>query len=141
MLAQRFTRKYFVRTSNLAWSPQHCIIVAVLMLVCDFILCKFILYLKSQFWENNRSKLVLITYAKCYAVLLMSKSRVKVGRTVLRLKMTGQIREFLLKRDRKLPFQPFHNPKFSSSPTMGAKIFEDFQPPSKKFLATPLYSV
>ena len=47
--------------SNLVWSPYHSIMVAVLM---------------------------FLRYAKCYAVLLMSQLRVKVGRTVLRLKKT-----------------------------------------------------
>ena len=36
----------FARTSILARSPQHFIMVAVLMLVYHVILCKFILYLK-----------------------------------------------------------------------------------------------
>ena len=50
--------------SNLAWSPKHSIMVAVLMLLYHVILSKFILYLKSQFCENNRPKSVLITLSK-----------------------------------------------------------------------------
>ena len=65
MCVALYTRKRsFVKMSNLAWSPKHSIMVAVLMLLYHVILSKFILYLKSQFCENNRSKSVLITLSK-----------------------------------------------------------------------------
>ena len=38
---------YVRSTLLLAWSPWHCIMVAVLMLVYQVLLCKIILYLKS----------------------------------------------------------------------------------------------
>ena len=87
----------------------------LLMLVYHFMLCKFILYLKSKFWENKRSKPVLIT--KCYVVLLISQSRDKVELTVMRQKRQFRVCEISLKKVRNVPFQLFLNPKCSSSPT------------------------
>ena len=48
-----------------------------------------------------------------------------------------RVREVSLNRDLNLQFQPFHNPKlfFVSQPV--ADIFEDFERPSKKFVARP----
>ena len=38
-------------------------------------------------------------------------------------------------------FSRFATQSFLRRPTMVANIFEDFEPPSKKFLATPLYNL
>ena len=77
MCVALYTRKRnFVKMSNLAWPRKHSIMVAVLMLLYHAILSKFILYLKSQFWENNRSKPVLITLSKmlCGSAYISVKS-------------------------------------------------------------------
>ena len=101
-----------------------------LILVYDDILCKFNLYLKGP----NQFQL---PYATCYAVLLMSQSRVKVKRTVLQLKkryVECHLKESQIYRFSRLTTQNF----LRRSPTMVADIFEDFEAPSKKFLATLL---
>ena len=50
MCAALYMRKRsFAKPSNLAWSPLHSIMAAVLMLLYHVILSKFVLYLKSHF--------------------------------------------------------------------------------------------
>ena len=49
-------------------------------------------------------------------------------------------RKISLKGVRNLPFKPFRIPKFFCWQNMVANFFGDFDPPSKKFLAKPLYT-
>ena len=61
----------------------------------------------------------------------MSQSKIKLGQV--------RVREISLKKVRNLQFKPIRNPRFRRRLTMVSEIVEDFEPPSKKFLATPLY--
>ena len=83
------------------------------------------------------SKPVLITLDKVYGVLLMSESILE--KTVLRLKKD---RSRYVKSHRTgseiYSFSRSATQNFLHRSTMVADIFEDFEPPSKKFLATPL---
>ena len=69
----------------------------------------------------------------------MSESRVKLGRTVLQLKKDRlQYVKSHWKGSEIYRFGHYSTQNFIRRPTMVADIFEDFEPPSKKFLATPL---
>ena len=94
---------------------------------------------KRSFCKNVKfGSVALAFHTSCFNASL-SQSRVKIGATVLRLRMTVRVREISLKRVQNLPLQPFRNPKVLRRPTMVVEISEDFQLTSKKFLATPLY--
>ena len=92
--------------------------VAVLMLLYHVILCKFILYLKSQFWENTRSKPVLITLCKVLCRRAICQLRFRVGR-----KVPVKVTEISWKKVRNLPFQLLLSPYFSSSAKHGGRHF------------------
>ena len=92
--------------------------VAVLMLLYNVILCKFILYLKSQFWENTRSKPVLITLCKVLCRRAICQLRFRVGR-----KVPVKVTEISWKKVRNLPFQLLLSPYFSSSAKHGGRHF------------------
>ena len=72
----------------------------------------------------------------------MSESRVKLGRTVLRLKKDRL--QYVKSHWKVSKIYRFSRPtteNFLHQATMVADIFEDFELPPKKFLATPLQSV
>ena len=113
--------------------------VAILMLVYHVILCKFILYLKSQFWKNDRCEPVLTTLCK-----------VLCRHTHISLKSSGSRNSSAAKKDRlekvRFNWKGSEIYRFCISlaqiffrqPTMVADILRDFVPPSKNFLATLL---
>ena len=77
-------------------------------------------------------------YAKCYAVLLISKSTVKVGRTVLKKDRLDYVKSYW-KGSEIYRFSRSATPNFLHRPSMMVKISEDFEPPYKKFLAMSLH--
>ena len=69
----------------------------------------------------------------------MPKSRFKVYKTVLQLKKDRLDYVKSHWKESEKSRSAFQNPLRRS--TMVANIFEDFEPPSKKFLATPLLRI
>ena len=93
---------------------KNSIMVAVLILVHHVILCKFILYLKSQFWENNRSEPVFenpMQSVKLFCSYLNQNYSRKSSPAARKERV--RVSDISLKKVRNLPFQSFHNLKSS----------------------------
>ena len=82
--------------------------------------------------------MLILPYAKCYAILLMSQLRVKLGRIVLGLKKTSSIEyvKSYWKGSKIYCLSRFAAQNFLRRPTMVTVIFNDFEPPSKKRYAS-----
>ena len=135
-------KRSFARSSNLARSPEHSIMVAALMLLYHVIRCKYLLYLKSWFWGNNSSRLVLITLCKvlCHPAHISIKS--------LGMKNSSAAKKYRLelvkshwKRSEIYLFSRSLTQTFLRHPTIVADIFENFEQPFKNLLAMPLLCI
>ena len=116
--------------------------VAVLMLVYHVILCKYLLYLKSWFWGNKRSKLVLITLCKvlCRPAHISIKS-LGMKNSSLAEKYRLELVKSHWKRSEIYRFSCSLTQTFLRHPTIVADFFEDFEQPFKNFLAMPLLCI
>ena len=93
---------------------------------------------QSWFWENNRSKPVLITLCKvlCHPSHVSIKSQVR-GNSSAAKRDKLQYVKCHWKESEIYRFSRSATQNFHPWPTMVANIFEDSEAPSKKFLPTP----
>ena len=97
------------------------------------------MHLTSHFWENNRSQPALITLCEvlCRPAQVSTKSLGRENISAARKDRLEYV-ESHWKGSKIYRFSRSTTQNFLCRPTIMAYIFEDFEAPSKKILATPL---